>query len=101
MRLRNAMNRRPNLVRRFLTWRSRSAMAKRIARLTPEERTAILQKSNLEAALFQGEGFHIFRKDIKDMQAAYVDSVGEVPSECAEDWIIARWLEEQDRGEVS
>lgn len=90
------MHRRPNLLRRIQLWRARRAMAKRIARLTEAERTDIIARSPLEAAAFQGEGYHVFRKDIKDMKEAYFASIGEVAPRDAEDWIIAQWLEDQD-----
>lgn len=93
------MHRRPNLFRRFQFWRARRAMEKRIARLTEAERAEIIEKSPLEAAAFQGEGYHVFRKGVKDMNAAYVDTIGEVYPRDAEDWIIARWLEEQDQNQ--
>src|SRR5436190_794700 len=87
----------PNLFRRFQYWRARRAMAKRIAKLAPAERADILARSPLEAAAFQGEGFHVFLKNVKDMNPAYIDSLGEVSPEDAEDWVIARWREEQDK----
>ena len=90
------MSGRPNIFRRFQLWRARLTMAKRIAGLTQAERAAIIEKSPLDAAAFQGEGFHVFRKDVADMSEAYVTSLGEISGEAAEDWIIARWLEEED-----
>lgn len=91
------MHRRPNIFRRFQLWRARRAMAKRIARLTEAERTDIVARSPLEAAAFQGEGYHAFRKDVQGMNEAYVDTIGEVAPRDAEDWIIARWLEDREQ----
>lgn len=74
-------------------WRERRGMKARIAALSPQERRQLLEASPLEAAGFQGEGFHVFRKDVPDMAAAYVTSLGEIDLTMAEDWIIARVLE--------
>ena len=76
---------------------ARRAMRRRIAALSTAERERILAASNLEAAGFQGEGFHVFRKDIADTNQAYVCSLGEIATADAEDWIIARYLDEEDR----
>ena len=78
--------------RRFLAVR---AMRRRIAALSADERRRIIAASPLDAAAFQGEGYHVFRKDVADMNAAYVTSLGEVDPRAAEDWIIARYLEDE------
>ncbi len=71
-------------------------MARRIACLRQGERVAIIERSPLEAAAFQGEGFHVFRKDVPGIEDGYVTSLGEISGEAAEDWIIAQWLESED-----
>jgi hypothetical protein len=80
-------------------WRAET-VEERIASFTEAERTEILAKSPFEALFFQGEGFHVFRKDEKDFYAAYVTVLGEVSQRFAEDWVIARWLEEEERGKI-
>jgi len=77
----------------FRRYGAARALQKRIAALAPGERQAILAASPFEAAAFQGEGFHVFRKDLTDLETAYVTSLGEVDSRTAEDWLIARALE--------
>jgi hypothetical protein len=79
-------------LRRFFADR---AMRRRIAALSEAERARIIAASPLDAAAFQGEGYHVFRKDVADMTAAYVTSPGEVDPRTAEDWIIARYLEDE------
>jgi hypothetical protein len=74
----------------------RQAMKGLIARLTDAERSEILAKSPFETGAFQGEGFHVWRKD---SSAGFVTQLGEVSHRDAEDWIIARWLEEEDKHE--
>lgn len=80
----------------FRRYSAARALRKRIAALTPGERQAILAASPFEAAASQGEGFHVFRKDLSDLEAAYVTSLGEVDGRTAEDWLIARALEKDD-----
>lgn len=82
----------------MIGWLRRRRMEKRIAALSLEERRRLLEESPLEAAAFQGEGFHVFRKDVADMDAAYVTSLGEIDGTMAEDWIIARLLESREGG---
>lgn len=78
------------------SWLARPVKRRRMHDLTREGREEILRRSPLEAVVFQGEGFHVFRKGVADMNEAYVTSLGEISCEAAEDWIIARWLEEED-----
>ena len=91
------MNRRPNLLRRFQLWRARCEMEKRIVRLSEAERRDILAKSPYEALVWQGEGYHVVRKGGSSLAEDYVDTIGEVAPRDAEDWLIARWLEDEDR----
>ena len=91
------MPKRPSDIEFF--WRGET-VEKRIAILTEAERTEFLAKSPFEALFFQGEGFQVFRKDEKDFYAAYVTVLGEVSQRFAEDWLIARWLEEEERGKI-
>lgn len=91
------MNRQPNIFRRFQFWRVRRAMEKRIARLSEPERAEILAKSPYEALVWQGEGYHVVRKGGSSLAEDYVDTIGEVAPRDAEDWLIARWLEDEDR----
>ena len=76
---------------------AKRAMQKRIGALTEAERRDILSKSLLEAAAFQGEGYHVFRRDIEDVYQAYVCTLGEISPDMAEDWIIEQDLLEQDQ----
>jgi hypothetical protein len=75
---------------------TKRAMEDRLNSLTEAQRREILARSSLEAAPFQGTGFHILRKNVQDLDEAHVDVLGEVSARYAEDWIIARWLEEHD-----
>ncbi len=79
---------------RIRRWLDQRAMAKRIAALDDDQRRRIVAASPLEAAAFQGEGYHVFRRDEPDARAAYVTSLGEVAPRDADDWIIAHWLGE-------
>ncbi|MFN8353441.1 MAG: hypothetical protein U0Y10_03270 [Spirosomataceae bacterium] len=72
-------------------WAKR-ALKKRIRQLTSAERQAILSKSPLEAVAFQGEGYHVFRKDLQGAAEAYICTLGEVEPRFAEDWIIEQYL---------
>lgn len=67
-------------------------MEKQIQRLTEAERQAILTASPFETGYFQGEGFHVFLKSEPDFQKAYVDSLGEVSAQIAEDWVIRKYV---------
>lgn len=71
-------------------------MEKRIRRLTEPERQAILKASPLEAGLFQGDGFHVFRKAEPDFDKAYVTGLGEIMAQDTEDWIIRQYLLAED-----
>lgn len=82
------------MLARFRRWRDRRAMERRIALLDEEQRQRIIDASPMEAAAFQGEGYHIFRRDEPDLKAAYVTTLGEIAPRDAEDWIIAHWLGE-------
>ncbi len=77
-------------------WWAARAMARRIAALDEDERRRIVATSPYDAAAFQGEGYHVFRKDDPDFHTGYVTSLGEIDPRSAEDWIIARWLEDED-----
>lgn len=79
---------------RIRRWLDQRAMARRIAALDEGQRRRIIAASPLEAAAFQGEGYHVFRRDEPDIKAAYVTSLGEVAPRDADDWIIAHWLGE-------
>lgn len=92
------MHRRPNIFRRFRLWRVRRAMERRIMRLSEAERAEILAESPYEALVWQGEGYHVVRKGGSSLAEDYVDTIGEVAPRDAEDWLIARWLEDEDRG---
>lgn len=76
-------------IRRY--W-ARRALKKRIRQLTFVERQAILSKSPLEAVAFQGEGYHVFKKDLHGAADAYICTLGEVEPRFAEDWIIEQYL---------
>ncbi|GAB4008800.1 hypothetical protein GCM10028808_15790 [Spirosoma migulaei] len=67
-------------------------LEKQIRQLTETERQIILQASPLELGLFQGEGFHVFRKSEPDFENAYVYGLGEISRLEAEDWIIRQYL---------
>jgi hypothetical protein len=84
------------MLRRLRGWIAARRMRRRIASLSAAEREALLQSSPLDLGLFQGEGYHVFRKDEPDMNRAYVCSLGEIAPRDAEDWIIARALEAAD-----
>ena len=71
-------------------------MEKRISQLSETELREIIEKSPIEAAGFQGEGFHIFQKNEPDFKKGYVTSIGEMTSKDAEDWIIKQYLLEND-----
>jgi hypothetical protein len=81
---------------RLRHWLAERAMRRRIAKLSEEERQRIVAASPFDAAAFQGEGYHVFRKDDPDFHTGYVTSLGEIDPRSAEDWIIARWLEDTD-----
>ncbi len=69
----------------------------KIKRLSLAERREILEKSPIVAVPFQGEGFHVFRKDDPDYYTGYIASIGEMSNEDAEDWIIKQYfLENKD-----
>lgn len=72
-------------------------MERRIAALNDAERQDILAKSPYEALVWQGEGYHVVRKGGSSLAVDYVDSIGEVSPRDAEDWLIARWLEDEDK----
>lgn len=48
------------------------ALRRRIAAMSPAERQAILAASPLEAGLYQGQGWFVFRKGVADTDAAFV-----------------------------
>jgi hypothetical protein len=77
-------------------WWAARAMSRRIAALDEDERRRIVAASPYDAAAFQGEGYHVFRKDDPDFHTGYVTSLGEIDPRSAEDWIIARWLKDED-----
>jgi hypothetical protein len=81
---------------RLRRWLGDRAMRRRIAALGEAERERIIAASPYDAAAFQGEGYHVFRKDDPDYRTGYVTSLGEIDPRSAEDWIIARWLEGED-----
>lgn len=64
----------------------------KIKQLSPAERKEILEKSPIIAVAFQGEGFHVFRKDDPDYYTSYITSIGEMSNEEAEDWIIKQYF---------
>ena len=70
-------------------------LERQIRQLSAEERREILEKSPLEAGVFQGEGFHVFLKSEPDFQKAYVTSLGEITGDAAEDWIIRQYLAQE------
>ncbi|MBD2702950.1 hypothetical protein IC229_20050 [Spirosoma sp. BT702] len=74
-------------------WLAERRLNRQIANLSEKQRQEILQQSPLEAGAFQGEGFHIFRKNEPDFNKAYVTSLGEVSGQMAEDWIIRQYLQ--------
>lgn len=84
------------MIGRLRRWLARRAVERRIAGLGDAERKAIVDASPLEAAAFQGEGFHVFRKGVADLKEAYVTSLGEVDWRTAEDWIIAQSFADED-----
>ena len=76
----------------FKKYVEKRQLERRIRRLSEAERQAILADSPYELGWFQGEGFHIFLKNEPDFEKAYVDTVGEVPTIMAEDWVIRKYL---------
>lgn len=72
-------------------------MERRIAALNEAERQDILAKSPYEALVWQGEGYHVVRKGGSSLAEDYVDTIGEVSPRDAEDWLIARWLEDENK----
>lgn len=78
----------------FRKYRQERAIRRRLLALTPAERAAIVEVSPYDAAGFQGEGYHVFRKGIANLNEGYVCSLGEIPSADAEDWIIRQYWEE-------
>lgn len=80
----------------LLNWDKNRPLDRRIERLSLAEHSEILEKSPVEAAAFQGEGFHIFLKNDPDYYTGYVTSIGEMPGKGAEDWIIKRYWEENE-----
>lgn len=82
------------MLARIRRWLEGRAMARRIAALDDDQRRRIVAASPLEAAAFQGEGYHVFRRGEPDIKAAYVTSLGEIAPRDAEDWIIGHWLGE-------
>ena len=71
-------------------------MERRISRLSPVERQEIMDRSPIEACMFQGEGVHIFLKSDPDYYTGYVTSIGEMSGKDADDWIIKQYLLEND-----
>jgi hypothetical protein len=67
-------------------------LRRQIERLTEAERQAILERSPLEAGWFQGAGYHVFLKAEPDFNKAYVQGLGGVSQQAAEDWIIQQYL---------
>ncbi|QHV99550.1 hypothetical protein [Spirosoma endbachense] len=67
-------------------------LRRQIERLTEAERQAILEKSPLEAGWFQGAGYHVFLKAEPNFNKAYVQGLGGVSQQAAEDWIIQQYL---------
>ncbi|GAB3690948.1 hypothetical protein GCM10027592_08610 [Spirosoma flavus] len=76
----------------FKKWFAERRLNRQLENLSDKQRQEILRQSPFEAGAFQGEGFHIFRKDEPDINRAYVTSLGEVSGRMAEDWIIRQYL---------
>ena len=72
-------------------------MGRRIAALSEGERREILDQSPIEALAWQGQGYLAVRKGGSSLDEDYVDTIGEVSPREAEDWLIAQWLEAEDR----
>lgn len=72
------------------------ALKRRIAAMPSAERLAILAASPLEAGAFQGQGWLVFRKGVADFNEAFVTALGEIDGKAAEDWLIERYLRDEE-----
>lgn len=71
-------------------------LKRRIAAMSSAERLRILAGSPLEAGVHQGQGWFVFRKGVADPDEAFVAILGEIDGKAAEDWLIERYLRDEE-----
>jgi hypothetical protein len=81
---------------RLFDWCKNRKIERRINRLSEVERQEIIEKSPYEIGVFQGEGYHVFLKSEPDFTKGYVDTIGEVSRETAENWLIKTYWKENE-----